>query len=346
LNNDLDSEGGANYPMANMIKEKLKTLTRTFETTPVVTGFRSCVAMAGRSGELVKFAIRGRPGPETTIILAGSGRSGTTWVMDMLSSDTGIQPIYEPLNPVWIPEVRRITDWNRERLLPRSFYLRPGVNNPAWKDFLFRVLTGQVRCGWTDVQRVSFFPNKFLVKFVRANLMLGFIYDEFHSKIVLVLRHPCAVVHSRLASGWHGNVEDILNQEELVEDHLHPWVSDIEKEKDYLGANAVWWAVETMVGIKQLSERPHHRAYYETLCVDPENYFPGIFSFLGIKEDLTIQDRVLHPSRSSRSKRATNDERLYAWMSDLSKEDQKRILDWANRLGIDDYSGSALPVRI
>jgi hypothetical protein len=329
-----------------MIKEKLKPIKRSLEINPIVTGFRSCIAMAGRSGELVKFAIRGRPDPANTIVVAGSGRSGTTWLMNILSSSPGIQPIYEPLNPVWIPEVRRITGWNRERLLPRSYYLRSGIKNQTWRDFLFRVLTGRVRCGWTDAQRVSYFPNRFLSKFVRANLMLGFIYDEFHSKIVLVLRHPCAVVHSRLASGWYGNVEDILKQEELVEDHLRPWINDIKKEKDYLGANAVWWAVETMVGIKQLNERPHHCVYYEALCMDPDNYFPGMFSFLNIPSVHDIHEMAVNPSRSSRSKNATNADRLYSWISDLSKEDQKRILTWAYRMGIDDYNDQALPVRM
>jgi hypothetical protein len=40
--------------------------------------------------------------------------------------------------------------------------------------------------------------------------------------IILLLRHPCAVVASRLALGWKDNLFETMEQEDLVEDFLLP----------------------------------------------------------------------------------------------------------------------------
>ena len=40
------------------------------------------------------------------LIVAGSGRSGTTWVLDAIAETNNLRTIYEPLNPAGVPEAR------------------------------------------------------------------------------------------------------------------------------------------------------------------------------------------------------------------------------------------------
>lgn len=307
---------------------------------------KSSLVEIQRSGERIKFMVKGEPDPSSAILLVGSGRSGTTWISNVLSRSPGIQQIFEPLNPVWDEETRNLTRWHPIRLHPRSYYIRPSEESPQWKDFLERILKGQVRSLWTDPDRTSFFPNRFLIKSIRANLMLGYIYDNFKPKIIYVTRHPCATIYSRLALGWQADVNDILHQEELVEDFLHPWVKYIEKEKDNLGGHAVWWAIENSIAKLHLESRCHLHITYEQLCMQSENKFSDIFLWLGIQEPADYRKILNRPSRQSRKevKYQSTLGRLWTWSKHLSSEDQKRILVWADRMGATNYDESFLPL--
>jgi hypothetical protein len=231
----------------------------------------------------------------------------------------------------------------------RARYLRPGVEYPEWEDFLYRVLKGQVRSVWTDRLRTSLFPDRFVIKSIRANLMLAFIHENFQPKIIYMLRHPCAVIASRLDLGWQADVMDILKQEPLVEDHLRPWVAAIEEERDNLGAHAIWWAVENAVARRQLVNIPHLALTYEQLCLEPEGHIPEVFSFLGLPmpEFSNLQSVIQRPSKLSiRDVTYTSTvDRLSSWKKQIKSEDQKRILDWAHRLGVTTYSDQIVPVN-
>lgn len=163
-----------------------------------------------RLGEYMRRWTGWRPAPQDAILLAGSGRSGTTWLTDILTTGTRIQQIFEPLIPLWNENVCKLTGWDRLGPHSWSWYLPPDSSQPEWFELLHQVLTGRYRNYWTDYYRTCFFPDRFLIKEIRANLMLGYIADKFHPKIIYVIRHPCAVVESRLAVGWHADVADIL----------------------------------------------------------------------------------------------------------------------------------------
>lgn len=290
----------------------------------------------GGLGEKVYFSLRSAPKPSSAILLVGSGRSGTTWLTNILTASPGIQQIFEPLNPVWIEQARKLTGWDRTPFYPRSFYLRAETDDPQWNAFLERVLRGQVRSFWTDYERTSYFPNRFLIKFIRANLMLGYIYDKFQPRMVYISRHPCATVYSRLALGWQADVADILRQEALVEDYLRPWVSQMERERTRVGAAAIWWAVENMVARQELATRPHIAVTHEELCLEPQQQTERLFAWLGIKMPAKLSAVIERPSRQSRqgvTYRSTM-ERLSYWKKQLHPDEQRCILDWANRLGV------------
>lgn len=316
----------------------------------VGTLMRQSLVEVRLSGERVKFAVIGRSKPNSGIILAGSGRSGTTWITDVLCALPGVQQVFEPLFPLWNERVRQITGWDRRDPYIRSIYLRPEDEHPEWDDLWHRILTGRFRNYWTDYERNSWFPDRYLIKEVRANLMLGYLHRHFQPRVVYILRHPCAVVYSRLAAPqpWHADVQDILRQEKLVEDHLQPLVSSIEQETDLVGAHAVWWAVENYVALHQLKDVPHYLVFYEDLVSRPREVLETLLPWLGVKK---MPEKVLsllsQPSRMSNKKLAYQDEhdRLSRWQGSLSVGEQKRVLSWAGRLGLTLYDDSPFPSR-
>lgn len=309
-------------------------------------GKRALVELA-LLGERARFGLLGRPDASSAILVAGSGRSGTTWLMSVLSSARGVQPIFEPLYPIASARARRLTGFrghDRRRL--SSHYLRPEGDYPKWEPFLRDALTGKVRSYWTDFERASVFPSRFAIKLIRANLMLGFIYDHFRPSIVYITRHPCAVVSARVKLGWRSTVADILSQDALVEDHLRPHADRIAQETDPLGTHAAWWAVENLVASTELATRPHYRIAYEELCLRPVELAHDLAAWLEIRLPHRLDPIVDRPSRLSRKahRELTVEERLSRWKDQLNADEQRRVLSWARRLGLEEYDEGLLPV--
>lgn len=309
------------------------------------------VVKARQIGELVKFSITERPSAASTILLAGSGRGGTTWVSEILTSLPNVQLIYEPLRPESVPDLWPITNWNpNEPRRLRSYYLNAEDHSSQWHDFLEKMLTGQIRNYWTDVRRTSYFPNRFLIKAIRANLMLGYIYENFHPFIICLKRHPCATIASRLNAPkpWYPSVQDLLAQEKLVEDYLRPWIADIEKDTDIVGANAIWWAVENMVADKELESRHHYTLSYEALCLEPQQNVRNLLEWLNLTQHVQLSYDFRKPSRLTNPKTnyESQVERLIQWKKQLDQRDQYRIIEWAHKLGVDYYDDTPLPVAM
>ena len=308
---------------------------------------------ARRVGERARFAVAGPPAPEQAWLLASSGRSGSTWLGDMLAALPGVQAIFEPLDPRNSARYRDLMHWppDAPSSALRRHYLRPTEPAPPWAEFWEQVLRGQVRTYLTDYDRTSFFPRRFLIKSIRANMMLGFVDEQFHPPIILLARHPGAVVNSmfyRVRASWPASARDLLSQEKLVADHLQPWVAQIEQVQDGFEALALWWAVENKVGLSQMAGRRHFLIFYEDLTLRPRQTMNALLRWLGAPPEALPQARFQRLSRMTSVTQRQSAEtdamkRLSAWQRELSGAEQRIILQWAERLEIPWYDAGALP---
>lgn len=326
-----------------MLKSLIRKLNREKEVKTLLINFAKC-------GEDLIHLYR-QPDPQDTIVLAGSGRSGTTWLGDLIcGSARGIQQIFEPIHPMISAEVRKLTGFDEKDPYVQSFYLRPHDAYPEWENLWYRILTGRFRNYWTDYhKRWSYFPSAYLIKEIRANLMLGYIHWNFKPRIVFIIRHPCAVIYSRVKKFhrvWQASTRDILKQEDLVQDHLLPWVTDIERENDLIGAHAAWWAIENYIAQKQLSGNKYYFLTYEDLSMNPIEELNKLFVFLNAKK-VNISQRLIHrPSRlsSDKGKIETNViKRLGSWKDGFDKKAVFKILDWAHEFNMTLYTEQPLP---
>jgi len=301
----------------------------------------------GLLGERARRLTHGPASPGDAILLVAGGRSGSTWIADVLSACGSVQQLFEPLHPTEVAEVGRLTGWTQnDRPHIRQYYLRPGAEHPEWDTYLERMLTGRVRNYWTDVVRTSWLPSRYLVKVIRANLMVGHVLERFSPRVVFVVRHPCAVVSSRLSAGWHADVRDLLDQEELVEDHLRPWLREIEAERDLLGAHAVWWAVESRVSALQLAGRPHVFDTYEAILADPLARMTAMAEAVALSSERLATIELERPSRMASAEAAVQGMTpalSQRWRERLDDEQVRRVLVWAERLGVRWYDEAGRP---
>jgi hypothetical protein len=262
-----------------------------------------------------------------TIFLAGSGRSGTTWLSDLINHDSGYRQIFEPFHP------RKVRDF---RGFGSKQYLRPGDRREEFLEPARKAVTGGLRGGWTDRGGAPGARRR-LVKDIRANLLLGWLAENFPGMpIVLLMRHPCAVVSSRLALGWRDNLDEAIAQGDLVEDHLLPVEERIRSARDPFERHLFLWCIDNHVPLRQFSPGGIHLCFYENLLLDPDPELRRLFAFLGRDFDDGVLDKLERPSFTSRrGSRPTAD----GWRSRVDGEQVARAGEVLGLFGLDRIYG-------
>jgi hypothetical protein len=224
--------------------------------------------------------------------VAGTGRSGTTWLAEVICYGRGCRLIFEPFDP------------GRVRLC-RGFlskqYLRPDDRRPEYLEPARRLVTGQVRSRWTDRFHESFLARRRVIKDIRANLLLGWLHANFpEMPVVLLIRHPCAVAASRLSLGWRDNLADVLSQRELLEDHLAPFEAEMRRARTPFERHIFLWCVDNYVPLRQFAPGEVGVFFYENLLTNPNEELRRLFSFLGGSPGVGVRRALERPSPVSR----------------------------------------------
>jgi len=233
-----------------------------------------------------------------TVLLTGSGRSGTTWMSQIINHGNPYRDIFEPFHP---HHVECVKGWPKLRYVPAS------SNGIEWSAQIERLLAGRVRSRWTDAYNRKHFAQQRLVKATRTNLMLGHIRQRFAQvKLIFAMRHPCAVVHSRIKLGWEAHLDQMLGQPMLMRDYLEPHRETIERADradDPWHKHFVMWCIENMVPLREIGPGDAHLLRYEDLCQDFDREVAALFAYLGrpVPADVkaTAQRRSAHYRRDS-----------------------------------------------
>lgn len=226
-----------------------------------------------------------------SVLISGSPRSGTTWLSELVNHDNSYRRVFEPFHPGKVRDFRAF----RSRQ-----YLRPDDRRGEYLEPVRRALSGELRGRWMD-RGGPVLAERRLVKEVRANLLLGWISANFPGlPMVLLLRHPRAVVASRLALDWEDNLSETMEQEDLVRDHLLPMEAEIRAAADSFERHLFLWCIDSYVPLRQLCPGHAHLLFYEDLIHSPEKELRGLFAFLGKPFDPNVLDRLDLPSPTSR----------------------------------------------
>jgi hypothetical protein len=301
-----------------------------------------------------------------TIFLAGSGRSGTTWVSDVINYRDEYRYVFEPFHPGKVKTCKgfrrkqylRPEDRREEFLRPARMILSGALKNHYWADLLdsryipvWRVrkdLRKNKTRDWAMHLDGRFATGRRLIKDIRVNLMLGWLRANFPGMpIVFLLRHPCAVVYSKMKLGWRPLLDDFLSQRELVEDFLEPFENEIRSVRTDFERHVFSWCVENYVPLKQLRRGEVYLAFYENLCEDPEGEVRRLFGFLNkyFNKDL-IFEKIQKPSRLSREWSAieSGEKLVGGWRRHMTGAQLSRAVEILSLFGMDGvYSEEVMP---
>ena len=281
------------------------------------------------------------PDPSASVLLAGKGRSGTTWMASLINRNNDYRVIFEPFNP---DRVKTFQHFGRRK------YIREDCQDPRYLLPVERVLTGRFRSAWSDAKNTRLLlARKRLIKTVRANLFLGWLKARYPTvPIVLAIRHPCAVVTSAMRRGWSPVLPYMLDQEDLVHDFLAPHLDVILGARDDFEQHVVAWCIEHYVILRQFQQGQIHLLFWENLYDQPERELEQLFSFLGrpCEEHSEISPRQpsTTTSRETRVALASGRDLLELWRAEVSKEQLKRCVTILSAFGLDQvYSDDPLP---
>ena len=295
-----------------------------------------------------------------TIVVSGTPRGGTTWLMEILLTLPRYKYVFEPFHKLWFPQVNKFG-------LNQRPYIPPHQDNYTMYTFLEDVFTGRMISKRPDFKPLEFsnairrvFANKLLVKFVRANRLLPWMHSRFPLRaIYLILRHPCATISSQLRSNITGYVlnhkndyipttKEILSEASAIpsisEDRwLMTKLSSLKTSEERLAAV---WSMDTVVPLQYLSKNKDawKTIMYEKLMLDFDNEIEEIFEY--IHED--TPERAYNLKRTP-SKTASKDlsgdafKQLSKWKLKLSERQINNILKVTSWFGLDFYNAQPEP---
>lgn len=268
-----------------------------------------------------------------TIFLAGTGRSGTTWLEDIVNYTGSCRIMFEPFHS------RKVSIINH---FAYRQYINPNNRDRKFIEPVEIILSGRIRNSWIDQFNKSVIPGKRIIKDIRAHLMLKWIKEVFPEiSMILLLRHPCAVACSKLRSGWDTHLEEFLDQEELMDDYLNPFKGIIEyhykrKNNDF-NKHILMWCIENYIPLKQFKKDEIQIIFYENLCINPEEEARRIFDYLG--ENYSIQkvmDIIRRPSALSHKESAiySMTSLIDGWKRKISYSQIQAAIEMLNLFGL------------
>jgi hypothetical protein len=221
-----------------------------------------------------------------TVLLCSSGRSGSTWLANVLNYRREYRLLFEPLRRDRVPVASCVR---------YGQYLPPNVEGGAVGRAVDSVLRGEVRALWADRYNRTRLVRRRLVKEIRATNLLPWIRGRYPElPLVYLFRHPHAVAASFTRLGWDDYLSEFLVQDELMAALASqaPLIEDVVATGDAFERHALRWCLENALPLRLLRRGDVHVVFYEDAVADPERELRRLFAYLGKEWDDRVLDSV------------------------------------------------------
>jgi hypothetical protein len=265
-----------------------------------------------------------------SILVVGSARSGTTWLANIIASQGKSRIMFEPFNPNLVPEYSKFNYFQ---------YMRSDEYDQDLYDYCRKVFTGKIRNAWIDREIQHLHPQNRVIKCIRSSLMLRWLDIQFPDVPKLfIIRHPCAVVLSRMKLGWatDDDIGHFLSQPKLISDFLEDKIEVIAKADSDEEKHAVIWCVTNLVPIRQFHSNKLNLVRYEKLVINPDEVIPMIFHILGLPFNDQIFSYMKRPSSTSKNTSAIliGKNITEQWKDELSSQQIDKIFSIVEEFGL------------
>ncbi len=262
------------------------------------------------------------------ILLTGMPRCGSSWACRVFAAATQSVLINEPFN------------WETYPDRARHFlkYVPAGEDDTGLCDILRDEIARR-----RPLRRLFRRPRRFLIKDVHAFLATERIAETLRPRVIVLMRHPCAVAQSwaKLHYGIDDRSERMLRQPALMRDYLAPFEDHICRQDNYFSLLGAYWGSIYYILTRQAQRHSGWQIVtHEDLCADPEKSYAGILAAMGFS--FRTEGRVFlqehdkeqgHENNAYAIDRPTRRERD-KWKSLLSPEHAAQVLAGVEPFGV------------
>jgi hypothetical protein len=273
-----------------------------------------------------------------SILVAGTARSGTTWLADIIAGQISCRLLFEPFNSNLVGEYQAFQYFQ---------YMRPDQQDASLYAFARKVFSGQIRNQWVDKKNEIFLPKFRLIKEIRANLLLRWLHQNFPEvPLFFIIRNPCAVVLSRMELRWatDRDIEPFLTQPNLIDDHLSDHIDFIKNVDSDEEKHAIIWCVSNLIPLKQFPPEKLQIIFYENLCTQPEKELSTVFKYIQRTDKPLRTFQFNRPSITSKTTSAvvTGKDKISRWKNQLTTVQINKILNVVSTFDLDYLYGESL----
>ncbi len=294
------------------------------------------------------------------VLITGSHRSGTTWVGKVLKTAPNVFYIHEPLTPnsitrsslffdLWYQYYIPTSDHSNiksvlEELLDGKYYLASvlhfkkklphtdyrnlnGVNDDKF-DYKY------IKWRWkTFLDSLGMRGSSKMIPLIKDPIALTaaeWLYENFQSRNVLLIRHPAAFVSSLKRLDWRFNFENFTRQPEMINRFFSSIRSEIEKPpNDPISEAALVWKC-LMIIIADYQKKYPDWIYirHEDLSINPIKEFEQLCSKLDLDFTEKMKTEIEKTSSSRNPQDVSSDSRVHQ----MNRDSVANISSWKKRL--------------
>ena len=226
-----------------------------------------------------------------TIVVVATGRSGSTWVAEIVNRHNEYRLVFEPFRGDRVRKARPFR---------RGHYIDPLDQQHPLARTIDELLAGRVRSWWTDRPNNRRIATRRIVKEIRITNLVPWIHARHPGlRIVYAVRDPVAVATSWLELAWPDDLDELLSQEALLAcfPDARAEIDRVAGRADPFERNVLRWCLENAIPLK--ADLPGvHRVRYEALRDEPARELPRLFAYLGADAEGS-DAAVRKPSRTA-----------------------------------------------
>lgn len=303
------------------------------------------------------------------IIVLGFGRSGTTWIADIISKITGQLILFEPIHPSVTKLAAKLSystingNGDSESLseLLKKFYENVLIKKHRKKwlmrnhvpDKLENISDSFLDTLWGECSIAGF-------KEIRANFLIEWFLQKLDAKIVFIMRHPGATISSIKGRsnfwefGWPGTYKLFLEKtiyHKYYKDHpIANYVEVVERANTYAENCAIMWAITHAIALPELARLKLPIFFYENFYDFPFSSSRTLMRYLNYNNVDIHPSYLFTPSmttlRTIHGIRIMEEERKRRGMAffeeKLSNQELHDIMEIVRTFGITYYDHNGL----
>lgn len=193
-----------------------------------------------------------RPGPSPDIVIFTPGRSGGTWLMELIAYCPKIRPVSEPFSLSLIQHPRKA---DFAGIDPSCGY--PFTSIPtSIQQYIADMLSGRISL-YPPLKNLRKNPatfhwitNRSVIKISHGKGLIGFFRQHFDVQCLYFFREPLATIRSMMRRGFNTKYHGFLADQDFVQTYLNGGQIELANRIDVEGRPlekfALSWALENL----------------------------------------------------------------------------------------------------